>query len=130
VRFWDADSGAKNGRRVSANAGWVENVAFDPTGRILVTSGTDGTTRLIDVAGRVILGTPLPGVDNVAEDAAFTPDGKRVIVMSADGEGFAWDVTLAGWEKQACAVAGRDLTRDEWAEFLSERPYRRVCSQQ
>ena len=129
VRFWDADSGARNGRRLSANAGWVENLAFDPSGRILVTSGTDGTTRLIDVANQVVLGTPLPGLDNVAEDAAFTPDGKRVIVMTTEGEGFAWDVTLDGWERQACAVAGRDLTRDEWEEFLPERPYEPVCSQ-
>jgi hypothetical protein len=95
----------------------------------LVSSGTDGTTRLIDVAGRVILGAALPGKDNVAEDAAFTPDGKRVIVMYVSGDGFAWDVTLAGWERQACAVAGRDLTRDEWDEFLPERSYERVCSQ-
>jgi len=127
VRFWDAYTGAPNGRRVLANAGWVENVAFDPSGRILVTSGTDGTTRLVDIDGRVILGTPLPGIDNVAEDAAFTPDGKRVIVMSVDGEGFAWDVTLAAWERQACAVAGRNLTRDEWDEFLAERPYEPAC---
>jgi WD40 repeat protein/class 3 adenylate cyclase len=128
VRFWDANTGAPNGRRVLANAGWVQSVAFDPSGRILVTSGTDGTTRLIDVAGRVILGTPLPGIDNVPEDAAFTPDGKRVIVMSIDGEGFAWDVTLAAWEKQACAIAGRNLTRDEWDEFLPDRPYEPACS--
>jgi hypothetical protein len=77
----------------------------------------------------VVLGTPLPGLDNVAEDAGFTPDGKRVIVMTTEGEGFAWDVTLDGWERQACAVAGRDLTRDEWDEFLPERSYERVCSQ-
>jgi WD40 repeat protein len=129
VRFWDADSGARNGRALTANAGWVENVAFDPSGRILVTSGSDGTTRLIDVAGRVILGASLPGIDNVHEDAAFTPDGKRVIVMSDHGDGFAWEVTLGRWEQQACAVAGRDLSRDEWAEFLPERPYQRICSQ-
>jgi WD40 repeat protein/class 3 adenylate cyclase len=129
VRFWDADTGARDRRSLSANAGWVESLAFDPSGRILVSSGTDGTTRLIDVAGRVILGAALPGKDNVAEDAAFTPDGKRVIVMYVSGDGFAWDVTLAGWESQACAVAGRDLTRDEWDEFLPERSYERVCSQ-
>jgi hypothetical protein len=49
--------------------------------------------------------------------------------MTTEGEGFAWDVTLDGWERQACAVAGRDLTRDEWEEFLPERPYEPVCSQ-
>jgi WD40 repeat protein/class 3 adenylate cyclase len=129
VRFWDAETGARNGRSLNANAGWVESLAFDPSGQIVVSSGSDGTTRLIDVAGRVILGASLPGIDNVHEDAAFTPDGMRVIVLSDHGDGFAWDVTLAGWERQACAVAGRDLSREEWAEFLPERPYERVCSQ-
>jgi WD40 repeat protein/class 3 adenylate cyclase len=128
VRFWNADTGARDGRSLIANAGWVESLAFDPSGQIVVSSGSDGTTRLIDVAGRVILGTPLPGIDNVHEDAAFTPDGKRVLVLSDRGDGFAWDVTLAGWEKQTCAVAGRSLTRDEWAEFLPERPYDPACS--
>jgi WD40 repeat protein/class 3 adenylate cyclase len=127
VRFWDAETGARDGRSLIANAGWVESLAFDPSGRIVVSSGSDGTTRLIDVAGRVILGASLPGLDNVHEDAAFTPDGKRVIVMSDHGEGFAWDVTLAGWERQVCAIAGRNLTRDEWDEFLPERPYEPVC---
>lgn len=103
----DRPCALRNSRSLGVNAGWAESLAFHPSGQILVSAGTDGTTRLIDVAARVILGAPLPVIDNVHEDATFTPDGNRAIVISARREGFLWDVTLDGWKEQACAVAAR-----------------------
>jgi WD40 repeat protein len=128
VRFWDAQTGERRGRSITANAGWLNSLDFDPTGRLLVTGGTDGTTRLIDVDSRVLIGSPLPGVDNTLENAALTPDGRQVFVVYLDGSGFVWDVDPRVWKRHACTVAGRDLTRAEWAEFLPDRDYRPVCS--
>jgi WD40 repeat protein len=127
VRFWDAQTGERRGRSITANAGWLNSLDFDPTGRLLVTGGTDGTTRLIDVDSRVLIGSPLPGVDNTLENAALTP-GRQVFVVYLDGSGFVWDVDPRVWKRHACTVAGRDLTRAEWAEFLPDRDYRPVCS--
>jgi hypothetical protein len=31
------------------------------------------------------------------------------------------------WKRQACLVAGRELTRQEWADAVPGRPYRAVC---
>ena len=33
VRFWDATSGAADGRSIIGEPGWVESLSFDPTGR-------------------------------------------------------------------------------------------------
>jgi WD40 repeat protein len=128
VRFWDAKTGATRSRSITASAGWVSSLDFDRTGEILVTGGTDGTTRHIDVESRVLIGSPLPGFDNVLENAELTPDGRRVIVVYETGSGFVWDVDPALWKRHGCAVAGRDLTRAEWDQFLPDRDYRPVCS--
>jgi hypothetical protein len=33
------------------------------------------------------------------------------------------------WERFACQVAGRNLTRAEWRDLLPDRPYKLVCPQ-
>jgi len=128
VRFWDADTGAARGRSIAASAGWLNSLDFDPKDEILVTGGSDGTTRLIDVQSRVLIGSPLPGFDNLLENAELTPDGRRVIVVYENGNGFVWDVDPSVWKRHACAVAGRNLTRSEWEEFLPDREYSPACS--
>jgi hypothetical protein len=59
--------------------------------------------------------------------AAMSPDGAHTVVVGQDGEGWLWDVRPSAWEERACSVAGRQLTRDEWAQFLPGRPFRAVC---
>jgi hypothetical protein len=41
-----------------------------------------------------------------------------------------WDVDLTHWRRRACAIVGRNLTREEWNLYLpSGTPYRATCSQ-
>jgi len=127
VRFWNAATGAKEGRSITASAGWVNSLVFDPTGRIVVSGGTDGTTRLLDVESRTVIGAPLPGLDNTHQNALLTPDGHRVIVVYDTGGGFVWDIRPSVWTAHACGVARRNLTGDEWEQFLPDRDYRPVC---
>ena len=94
---------------------------------MLVGSGSDRTTRLLDVDSRVLIGSPLPGFENEGSDAAVTPDGQRVIVAHFNGNGLAWRISAGVWNSQACAVAGRKLTRAEWDQFLPDRAYRPAC---
>ena len=59
--------------------------------------------------------------------AHFAPDGSHVYAVFANGRGYRWDVRPSACERQACAVAGRRLTRAEWHETLPERPYAPAC---
>jgi hypothetical protein len=44
-----------------------------------------------------------------------------------DGKAIDWDVRPSSWEQTACSVAGRTLTNDEWAQYLSGRGYNPAC---
>jgi WD40 repeat protein/class 3 adenylate cyclase len=127
VRFFDARTGKRQGRTVFASAGWVLSLAFDASGQRLVTGGSDGSVRLIDVASRQQVGSALPGLGNTAVWAAFAPDGLSVVAVFDAGLGYLWDVVPTDWHEHACSVAGRNLTRLEWEQFLPDRPYRSVC---
>ena len=56
----------------------------------------------------------------------YTPDGSKLIVVYEDGKGFVWPVSLRAREDHACAVAGRNFTREEWSRFVGRR-YLNVC---
>jgi len=95
---------------------------------MMASSGTDGTVRLFDVATEEQIGSSLRGASDTDTRAMFTPDGDRLVAVSEDGTGVVWDVTAERWRRHACAVAGRELTAEEWERFLPDRPYSPTCS--
>ena len=69
--------------------------------------------------------------------AAFAADGRSVVSVGRDGAALLWDLSgtrglgprarTGDLRALACAVAGRDMTPDEWRHVLPDRPYRRGC---
>ena len=57
----------------------------------------------------------------------FMPDGHTLIVATTDHEVFTWDTRLETWVERACAIAGRNLTTQEWRHAFGDRPYRHTC---
>ena len=62
---------------------------------------------------------------------AFSRDGRRLLAGSAAGavlvDPILWRGNRASFLARLCPIAGRDLTRSEWREFLPDEPYRATC---
>ncbi len=132
IRIWDARTGRQLAKISDLGQDVVEGVAWSPDGRTLAVTDWDPSLRLYDVATHQQIGPayPLPTLpDPLQYDpwVQFTPDGRDVVVTGANDQTFVMPVTLAGWSKQACNVAGRSFTRAEWAKYLPGRPYQPVC---
>ena len=127
VRVFSARDLRPLGPAFPAHNGSVSSVDASPDDRTLVTAGSDGQIRLWDVASRRPIGSPLPGPENINAVALFAPDGKHVFAVFRDGRGYRWDVRAASWDRQACQIAGRRLTRAEWHEALPDRTYAPAC---
>jgi DNA-binding SARP family transcriptional activator/WD40 repeat protein len=54
------------------------------------------------------------------------PDGTKLISRTDRGA-VLWDLDPENWEQLACHMAGRNLTRAEWNEYLPGRDYHRTC---
>jgi hypothetical protein len=61
---------------------------------------------------------------------AFSPDGNRLAVAGVETLAMVWDIDPAAWRRRACAIVGRNLSREEWALYLpGVTPYRATCSE-
>lgn len=82
--------------------------------------------RLWDTATGRPLARPLPGIPNVEVGVAFMGPNRLAAVYDT-GQAYLWDVRPSSWLRRACALAGRSLTRQEWADVLPGRDYKPVC---
>jgi WD40 repeat protein/DNA-binding SARP family transcriptional activator len=127
-RMFSTDDWKPVGRRLEAHTERITFPEFAPDGRTLVTASADGTVVLWDVATQKPIGSPLALERDTFTSAVLSRDGSRLYAISTQGEGLSFDMSLEAWKRHACLVAGRELTADEWAEALPDRPYQAVCS--
>ncbi len=91
------------------------------------TGGPSGGARLWVTSTQQQFGADLPGGEGARSNAAYTPDGRYLLVVLDDGTALRWPAGVEAWEQHACAVAGRNLTREEWTRLVGNRPYGRTC---
>jgi len=107
----------------------ILEMAFSPNGEVLATSTvnvSDNVSSIIlyDVSRRERLGVPLK---LKGRTLVFSPDGKTLLAGSDEHGVIASDVDMESWRAQACAVANRNLTYEEWTQSLGQVPYRATC---
>lgn len=127
VVLWDSRDGKQLGSPIQMAIGTVYTIGFSPDGRLLVAGSSDQTTTLLDLRSRKPLGNAFPNEQAAITVPTFEPNGDLFINYLSSGE--EWPMDLRTWERFACQVAGRDLTRAEWKDVLPDRPYHHVCPQ-
>jgi WD40 repeat protein len=124
------DLGTGRQARASTGSGAeVLRVAWSADGERLVTGAVDGGVSLWDARTLEALGTVYPPQrgEPLPATAAFVDDSHDVTIAVHDGQVFHWATDPQRTVRQVCRMAGRDLSRGEWQEFLPTQPYTRVC---
>ena len=106
----------------------VLDLTYSEDGSRLLTSGFDYQNALWDGrTGELIASVVTP---QLGTEATFTRDGDTVLIAPGRaGAVFEWDTRPDHALEFACRVAGRDFTKEEWADHFGDRPYQHVCPQ-
>ena len=140
VRLWDLVECLEPGEvsceplgpPLTGHSAQVWSLDFLPggDGRYLVSGGADGTVLVWDLVEREPVGPPLLGAVEM-ETMAVSPDGSLLALGALDTSGLVqlWNLDLAPWEARACTIANRNLTQDEWHQYLGETPFAKTCAE-
>ena len=74
---------------LGGNKGWINSASFSPDGMRIVTASNDGTARLWDLQGNLIVA--LGGHTGGVTSASFSPDGRWIVTVGNDGVARLWD---------------------------------------
>jgi len=128
VEMWDTATGKPRTPPLLADSSGIADVSFDPTGERFATTGTrDADAKVWFTADLEQEGPKLVTRPGATAATMFEPHGDGLLVLDSRGGAFTWPTSLAAWERRACSLAGRNLTRAEWAQLVGGRRYAKVC---
>jgi WD40 repeat protein len=150
VLLWDVTSHQPITLPLADVPGMANALSFSPDGSLLASGSGAGSITLWDsllLASGSEVGTitlwALAGAtaspfgemtltNEPIESLAFSTDGASL--TSVDAAGVVWRVDLrpVSWRDRACTVANRNLTREEWAQYIGDPasptfPYHATC---
>jgi WD40 repeat protein len=120
VVLWDVATGRAR-RELNTGGRPVYSLAFARDGGLLAVGTSDGKLLLWDVSTANLLET-FSGHTGEVEQLSFAEDGRRLASMGRDGDVFVWDMDVARWREEACEIANRDFTPQEWATYVGDTP--------
>ncbi|MEY2415592.1 MAG: hypothetical protein QOH53_926, partial [Ilumatobacteraceae bacterium] len=103
-------------RTLGGNTGLSQEMYADTSGTLLVTRSGAGDVNLYDISTGERIGTSISVPDGEANGVGLRSDGKELFLGGSSTAGtLFWDLDPQHWVEAACRLAGRNLTREEWA---------------
>ena len=126
THVFDAATGKVLARLTHQHA--VNKLAFSPDGRYLAIGGSmDPTARVFEAAtGNEVARLTHQGF---VLGLVFGPEGRHLTTVSGDAEVIIRHHLLRPQDliKEACARLTRNVTPEEWKQYLPGEPYRKTC---
>lgn len=127
---WNLRSHAMIGTPLHLQGSGASSMAISPYGMIASSSGL-GEIALWDTERRLLLGN-LPSHGDSIFSFGFAPDGRVLAAGSGyqipeDNAVMFWDLDPELWVQRACAIAGRNLTPEEWLRYANEAVREESC---
>jgi hypothetical protein len=85
----------------------------------LISGGEDGRVVLWDIDTQSRLGRSVVSFDGMVRDVEASPNG-RSLVSAGPGGTVLTSTDVDEWLTEACRVAGRDLSAEEWQVYAGD----------
>ncbi len=126
---WDT-LGTRLIRSIPGDAAYAEGITGIPHSSLVARLTYQGTVELTDLDSGQTLGsvtTPLPARSGGeppwdSTTISATPDGSELVTASSCGSIIRWQLDPRAWIRDACTLAGHDLTAEEWRQYVGTNP--------
>jgi WD40 repeat protein len=127
---WDTSTGDVVATGHTSGSAIPNYATVSPDGRLLaIDRALRAEVELFDATTLTALGGPMT-VGDSAFIPNFTADSRGLLGNGVHNDATRWELDPNEWQQQACFAAGRNLTQEEWTEYIgSEEPYRATCEQ-
>ncbi len=112
----------------SSGAVWGYDRDYAPDGSQIAAVRADRISLWNGHTGAYEASLPLP-VNAGSVSIAYLDDSSGLVIAASNGRTWTADTRTSTWTDRACATAGRNFTRDEWAQFFPSRPYQVTCAE-
>ncbi len=126
-RLWRISDSGKPLKVLRGHLGSLDVVSFSPNGKYLATGGEDGIVRLWQLQNLQSNPVLLRAHSGPISSLSFHPNGEFLAAGGQDGSVAIWKQPDS-LSEIVCQKAGRNLSNDEWRQFVGEGvSYEQTC---